>query len=212
MKKKRTGLPYSNCKEGTKEKHRTKIRAGLSDYNEAVWQDFGISMKEVIYHPELPKNIKITVENNKEYLKNAIESAKIKEKMSLTDRSYQIGLNNGFINGSSLRQVKQAESLLNNLLEINKNDYGFYFKPTEKIEFVLTNIIKELNKNPRTRLIPNQSIPLKLSADGVNITFSNIKALNVTFTCLLEKQKAKTSSGNYLLGIFIFFNLKSISR
>jgi len=130
--------------------------------------------------------------------------------MGLTDRKYQVGLNEKFIIGSSLPNVKRAESLLNNLLEINQNDFGFFFKPNEKIEFILTSIIKNLNKNSKFKLKSNVIIPLKLCADGVNITFSNLKALNVTFTCLLEGEKAKTTKGNYLLGNFnIVIELKS---
>jgi hypothetical protein len=125
--------------------------------------------------------------------------------MYLTDRSYQFGLNEKFLNGVPLNQVKKGESLLNNLIEIKKNDFGFYYNPNKKIEFILTNIIKNL------KLKPNTVIPLKLCADGVNITFSNLKALNVTFTCLLEKQKAKTSKGNYLLGNFYLFQIKELS-
>ena len=213
LKKKRTGKFYADRQSSTQRKQRRRSRNGLEELGELIWNDFHLDINEVILQSSKnPKPFKLLVmDDNEKCLHSAIEVVLKKDKTNLTDRGYQIGLSENFINGPSKRQIKLAEGLINNILDLQKNanGLGFYFDPRDKIEFIVKEIVNRLNSKPDTRLKPESSIPLKLCADGINITFSHLKILILTFTCLLEKDIAKTSAGNYLIGNLIFYEYKN---
>ena len=66
----------------------------------------------------------------------------------------------------------------------------------EKIRFVVKKYIE------KSEIKENETLILKLGGDGTNITKANLKLLNFTFTCINQKSVAKTSKGNYILGIY----------
>jgi hypothetical protein len=80
-----------------------------------------------------------------------------------------------------------------------KISIGVYLDPLEKIRFVIK---KYIEKND---IIENEPLILKLGGDGTNITKANLKLLNFTFTCINEKNVAKTSKGNYILGKHVIY-------
>ena len=95
----------------------------------------------------------------------------------------------------TLYQLKLMKSTFKIFFELERNDFGYFLKyPLKKVEFVLKKIFDE-----KPFLKETENIILKLSGDGKSITRSNIEINNITFTVINDKDRCKTSVGNYIL-------------
>ena len=96
---------------------------------------------------------------------------------------------------------KAAYKLDSKLFTIYRNTHGNYVDPEEKI----TRVIKYKYKNMKDN-IHNDTILIKLCGDGTIVKSRHF--LNFCFTLPQEGNIAKTSKGNYILGIFNMQNKK----
>ena len=125
-----------------------------------------------------------------------MQTAKAVDSSNLSQRNYHTLRNSlSFTEIPSLYKIKEFKKRLNKFFELKKNEYGSYVNAREKIEFVLKKVYKKLNKQ-----IDNDTFSIKFSGDGTNITRTSVQLLNFTFTVLNDKDKCKTSNGNYILG------------
>ena len=114
-------------------------------------------------------------------------------------------------NYNNLRSIFKMDTPFHRFLALRKkmdlmfrkivkgNIKGFYIPFEKRLKFVLPFVIKE------KKIQENETITIKIAADGVNLTQKHTGVFNVTFTVINERKKAITSSGNYLLGINLIF-------
>ena len=129
-----------------------------------------------------------------------------KDLTNLSDKNY-----NTLRSIFKMASLKQTLSPFHRVLALRKkmdlmfrkivkgNIKGFYIPFEKRLKFVLPFVIKE------KKIQENETITIKIAADGVNLTQKHTGVFNVTFTVINERKKAITSSGNYLLGINLIF-------
>jgi hypothetical protein len=101
-----------------------------------------------------------------------------------------------------IHHVKKAANNLNSkLFTIYRNPHGNYVDCGDKITRVIKNKYKNMKDN-----IKNDTIQIKLCGDGTIVKTRHF--LNFCFTLPQEGNIAKTSKGNYILGIFDMQNKK----
>ena len=76
------------------------------------------------------------------------------------------------------------------------NSLGFYNAPIQKIMHIIRKYVEKSHAQT------SETIKLKISIDGLQLTNTHRTILNVTFTILNENKRATTSRGNYILGLF----------
>ena len=75
---------------------------------------------------------------------------------------------------------------------------GIFTTTKQKIEKTVRKFVASGNS------IENIEIILKYAGESNNITKSNVKILNFTFTLINDKQNCKSSKGNFILRLTIF--------
>jgi hypothetical protein len=101
---------------------------------------------------------------------------------------------------TNLNRMKTLTKNIHECFKTKKNEKGFYYRPSEKISFVLKRFIDE------NKILPSQFINIKLAGDSTVLNKPTVKILNYTFTIINDKKYNKTSKGHYLLGSFIIKN------
>ena len=94
----------------------------------------------------------------------------------------------------SLYSIVNLRSKFNDIFNLSKNIQGYYLNVSEKINYILENIINDY---------PNDyTFNLKVKGDGIKIG-PNLMLLNFDFSIINQSHKAKTSKGHYTLGMFM---------
>ena len=120
----------------------------------------------------------------------------VKDINNVSDKAYQAFRNLGLTLLPSLRSLKSERKYLNGHFNIKQSNLGVFVSLQEKLLILLPNIIfKNIEK------LNDNTITLKFSGDSTKVG-RNRDFLNFTVTIINEGQKAKTSKGNYTLGIF----------
>ena len=89
--------------------------------------------------------------------------------------------NNKKVSFYSVNKIQKSMDLMFSLNKIQlENSYGFYFRVEQKLNYFITKFIE---KNPDL-IIKNNNIMIKFSGDATNVTKTNLKQLNFTFTIL----------------------------
>jgi hypothetical protein len=121
-----------------------------------------------------------------------------KDMAELSDIQYKlvIKLNSLYDNMSTFNKVLELRKHIDSLFNIQENKFekGFYLKPLSKLTFVLRFFIKKFS------IKENYKFDIKLAADGTKLNKKSTSLFNTTFTILNEKDKCRTSWGNYILG------------
>lgn len=148
------------------------------------------------------KEVKLNINNKTaDELKNQdflFKTIMAKDCSNLSERNYKIFRSTlGLSQLPTLKRLTKLKKNLNSIFKLSTNAYGAFVNPEEKIKFVIKQfLIRE--KEP----VQDDTFIIKFSGDSTNITKANLKILNFAFTLINEKQTAKTSKGNYMLGVF----------
>ena len=189
--------------------NKVQIKKKLLDFNSFLGSiGLSLSPKTTILierknpnNDEKDFNFKITKEQSIEEpsLQNKIlKTLSIVDGTYISERKYhglrkELGLHDSL---PSLGQLRLMRSTFKDFFELDKNEFGYFLKyPLKKVEFILKKIFDE-----KPDLKETDKIILKLSGDGKCITRSNIEINNITFTVINDKDRCKTSLGNYILG------------
>jgi len=181
---------------GPTQQHRNKFQIIRRTKDIQIFCDkIGLKIDEIILsrkHPDVnfdPDLIKITIrEQNPIY-----QALKSKDQTNLSYKKYKILRKNLNKIIPSIEKVNRLQKKVNMVFEPKSNDYGVYLEPLTKIKFVCASFLK---KNPDYE---ERSFKIKLACDGTNITKSNVKLLNFTFS-LLNDADAMSVFGTYILG------------
>jgi len=154
----------------------------------------GLKIDEIIlskknHDSDTKRKIKITVKKNN----SSFQALKAKDQTNLSHRKYNIMRSNMEKILPPLKEVNKLQKKVNAIFATNSNNYGIYLDPISKIEFVCKNF---LEKNLDFK---DTSFQIKLACDSTNLTKSNIKILNFTFS-LLNETEAMSVFGTYILG------------
>ena len=95
---------------------------------------------------------------------------------------------------ASMYSSNLIKTQMSKFYTILPNALGFYVKPKEKVNFVLTKIFEKLG-----RMIANDTFDLLISGDGLQLTRTHTNTVNFTFKVLNEKDP----SAIYTLGKFL---------
>jgi hypothetical protein len=141
--------------------------------------------------------IKKIDKQSKNKKKMSFKGLMAKDKASLSNRRYIVFKNTLEISAiPSLYSVIKMKKKLDDFFKLKNNDYGYYCVVTQKIKLVCQQFLLENVE------VINDTFIIKLSCDGTTITKSHLQILNFAFTVINDVKKAKTASGNYILGKF----------
>ena len=114
-----------------------------------------------------------------------------KDKILMSDVSFHLFRNDLHLDLPSLSAVKKERITYRNLFSMSTNTRGCYNNIKDMLVYKIRNSSLKLDNN----------IMVKFSADG-KIISKKVKLINLKFTLINEKDKAKTAKGNYTIGIF----------
>lgn len=121
-----------------------------------------------------------------------------KDRHCLSDNVYRALVNEFSLPLPSLHYIRELRKNLNSKFKlVHTIPNSSFISAKFRIETQVKAFLKNLGED---YIHFNGPIKVKLSADGTNVG-RNHKMVNFTFTILNETNKAKTSSGNYTLGI-----------
>ena len=101
----------------------------------------------------------------------------------------------------ALFRLNELKFKLNNFFSINKNEFGYFVEPEEKIKWLLEKIYYKKNK-----IIKDNVFRLHLSGDGMAASKTRVNLINLTVR-ILNDGSQKTSSHHTLGNIKIIFVL-----
>jgi len=200
---------YFEVTKCTRTRNKIQIKKRLLDFNSFL-NSMGLALNPqatIIIQKKNPLNeasdfkFKLTKEESIEELSHqnkVLKTLGIIDATYISDRKYktlrkELGLHDSL---PALYQLKLMQSTFKDFFELEKNNFGYFLKyPLKKVEFVLKKILDE-----KPHLKETDKIILKLSGDGKSITRTNIEINNITFTVINDRDRCKTSVGNYLLG------------
>ena len=193
----------------TRTRNKIQIKKRLLDFNSFL-NSMGLALSPqitIIIQKKNPLNeashfkFRITKEESVEqpsHEEKVLKTLGIVDATYISDRKYktlrkELGLGDSL---PTLYQLKLMKSTFKDFFELEKNNFGYFLKyPLKKVEFVLNKIFNE-----KPYLKETDTIVLKLCGDGKSITRSNIEINNIAFTVINDKDRCKTSVGNYILG------------
>jgi hypothetical protein len=202
----RSKLAHFDAKSRQKKKNIKDITNVLNQVDQFLHQSLTLRFDHIGIGDARKSFKKYKLETKEEFIieedavndKNVIEKLQVqglKDITYLSDSNYQIWRNSNQNIGPSLHKLKEIRKVLNSIYPIHKNIFGYYINPMHKIQLVIN---ESLKLGTFTR---HEEINIKLCGDGFNITRSNLKIINISFTVINQGQIAKTAKGNYLLGI-----------
>ncbi len=108
----------------------------------------------------------------------------------------------------SLNKIRKLRNELKSYQNVYENEFGVYISVKQKLEY----IIKDMHINKKLESISDNTITIKLSGDGSQIS-KTLNIYNFTMSIIDDKNICKTSKGHYLIGIFsIEENYEDICR
>ena len=127
---------------------------------------------------------------------NELKALQVKDRHDISDILYhkirtELGLEELLPNISRIKELRKE---INNKFRVFNNKFGAYCCVKEKLQMILTRVIKT------NRDIESHDIKIKYSIDGTNVG-RHVKLFNFTFTCLNE-ERCMSQSGNYTIGLF----------
>lgn len=195
---------YSDLDRRSKLNSLVTMRGVLSSVNDYL-NSFGIKLKkdclQIQHEPEdyeLGEPEPAYDENDEP---DFFKYQRFREEAKISNNNYDL-LHKIFPKSPSRYYLDQANKEINSLFPYHKNSLGVYTDPRVKIEYVVK---KFISKNPGFK----DQIRIKISMDSCKISSPAKSLLNVTFTLINDKKKAKTASGNYILGMFHFCTYSS---
>ena len=187
---------YSKVTQWTKKK---ELKIFLAQ--KIAWlRNIGLEFKEIVLkpiddHSDIQKteaiNVKVETTQKTEIRTSPRKVLLAKDKILMSDKSYHSFKKDLNLNLPSLQVIKKERKKLDSLFEMKKNTKGAF-----------NNIVKMIEHKLKTTDLKNsEELKFKFSADG-KIVSRKVKLINLTFTIINEKGKAKTAKGNYTIGIF----------
>lgn len=156
--------------------------------------------------PFKKQDLKINNNDNNESI--LFKSMKSMDVSLLSFNRYQLFRSISGIGLATVYGIQRMRNIINSIISLKKNDFGFYFEPKEKIRYVLSKKIKDLKS--LNLLPPDNTFTIKFCGDGTNLGKKNVKIVNLCFT-IIEDETATSVNGTFVLGIlFIFIILKII--
>jgi len=92
------------------------------------------------------------------------------------------------------KRVNKIQKDLNDFFTLNKNEFGFYVEPAQKIKFACSKFIE------RHKQFREKKIRIKLCADSVTISRKNVNLLNFAFTIIDDSKFSTSVFGCFILG------------
>jgi hypothetical protein len=194
---------YFDCEKNTKFQQKKAIANEAKKFQDFC-KSFGLRINEIILGPNEGNDEdnlapKITVLScNLSDVKKTFKFLKAKDLAHMSHKSYSVQRQtlSDFQRIPDLHKLSKLQHKLNRFFKIQKNDYGYFSLPEQKIKYVCESFL--LN-NPG---FSNTSFKIKLSTDSTSITSSQINLLNFSFNLIDDIEKAMSINGTYMLGSF----------
>jgi len=200
---------YRKRKNYFESKKSSKIHKKKSIANEAkhlinFCKSLGLRVNEIVLGPDDGNDEddfapKITIfKCNLSDKTKTFKFLKAKDLAQMSHRSYSVQRQTlmDFQHIPEIKKVSKLQHKLNRFFKIQKNDYGYFSLPEQKIKYVCESFL--LN-NPG---FSNTSFKIKLSTDSTSITSSQINLLNFSFNLIDDYEKTMSIDGTYMLGSF----------
>ncbi len=203
---------YFSLSKSQKNKNKILIRNEAFGSISQICKSMGLKISEIKLSSETnleEEELKISVsESNNTKSYKAYIWLIAKDMINMSRKKYKILRKllkiNDFDQLPSSKSVFKIQHKLNAFFRLEKNNYGYFVIPAEKIKFICTQFLKSnkefKDKNSRT-------FRIKLSADTVILSKKSRRLLNFTFSLLDNEKTAMSVHGTYVLGIFTSFSL-----
>lgn len=200
-------VPYFNLHNKSTEKKRIKKK--LIQFNNYL-NTYGLSFNNIEISNQIEDDFRLEIAEVPKMYQTIKEKSAIcqtaRDEALMSERSYNKfrKILSPFAKLTSLKRCNAYKKILNRFWLIDNNNMGSYIKePISKIKFVCKKYLEKISKLSPPGQVKENTFKILISGDGVNITKTNLKIINFTFSLINDANLSRR--GFYTLGKFFLF-------
>lgn len=185
---------YDDCSDRQKKRIKSMISSAIGHVVKALGlQNYFLNISQVMVDDKASFNVQILNKLGEKIEFNSRDILFMKDSMGISDKAYKFIRKNYAIEWPSMYALRKEKVYLNGLVPIKRQMNGVSCSIEDKLYYhILQDETFYYNLN---------SIDVKLSFVGTKIS-NSLYVLNQTFTIINQGKIAKTSNGNYVIGMY----------